>query len=80
MSASRPSRKFYRAPFREADVVNGISTVAGWNTALTTGMASIVALPELRDVDDQIVTGWGNMGLTTRRLGRDAAQNVPNAA
>lgn len=78
VTASRPSRKFYHPPFTEQDIVDGRDTVAAFQTALSTGVGNIVALPELRDVDGQTVTGWGNFGLTHRRIGRDSFVNVPN--
>lgn len=75
---SRSSRKFYRPPFREGDIANGLTLAPAFLAALTTGMDQIRALPELRDESGNPITGWANMGITSKRLGRDARHDIPS--
>lgn len=73
---SRPSRKFYRIPLRETDWTgSGIST--GLAAAVDSGVASLVALPELRDESGNQVSSFVVRNVTSRRLGRHASEDVP---
>lgn len=74
---SRASRKFFHIPLQEGDVINGVSFAAGLIAAITTGMDLIVAITSLRDESGNVVTGWVNHGLTSRRLGRQAFHDIP---
>lgn len=75
--ASRPSRKFYRIPLLETDVTSAQldPDISG---AIIAGAALIATAGESRDVDNQLFTGSVSTPvLTSRRLGREAAFNVP---
>lgn len=80
VQASRPSRKFYRCGLREVDV-NHLELEPAMAAAITTGLTAMAQpgfLAVLRDVDGQPWVGPGiNRGLTSRRLGREAAISVP---
>lgn len=79
--SSRPSRKFYRIPFREGTVVNGVGTLAAFTAAATDGLDQLLALGAQAPVDESGngFTGYVIRGLTTRRLGREAHEGVPAA-
>lgn len=74
---SRPSRKFYRPLLRTGDIDDGninTATVTRFN-ALVTSLATITTLV---DVDGEDWFGAGIVrGVTSRRLGRESALNVP---
>lgn len=75
--ASRPSRKFYRVPLLESDVSDQQVSVA-LAEDLQEGANYIASLPAIRDPDGQPYGGVGvNRGITSRRLGREAALAVP---
>lgn len=77
VAASRPSRKFYRVPLEETHITSAQLTPE-MLTLFNTGLAALDGLGELRDVDGQVWVGAGIVrGLTSRRLGRDAARSVP---
>lgn len=74
----RPSRKFVRAPWREASIMNGTGVTGSvtaalddfWSLAFTTGSP-------LRDVDGEQFVSFAIRSVTSRRLGREASVNVP---
>jgi len=77
--ASRPSRKFYRIPLLEGDITSA-QVDPDILIALQAGCSFIAGLDIMRDVDGQDYTGGSVVkGLTSRRLGRDSAVNVPPA-
>lgn len=74
---SRPSRKFYRIPLLETDVTSQQITV-DLAEDVQEGVNYIASLPAIRDPDGQPFGGTGiNRGITSRRLGREAALAVP---
>lgn len=75
--ASRPSRKFYRIPLLESDMTSAnISTALG--SSLQAGVNAIAAFPLIRDPDNQGYSSVGiYKGVTSRRIGREAAVAVP---
>lgn len=81
VQASRPSRKFYRVPLREVDV-NHMEIEPAMVADIQAGLLALSQpgyLAVLRDVDGQPFVGQGVLrGLTSRRLGREAAVNVPS--
>lgn len=80
VTSGRPSRKFHRVPLLEGDVGSGGRAIS--NGALTAAIneayEEVVAFPGLRDESGNTFSGWSIQGLTTRRLGRDARNDLPS--
>lgn len=74
---SRPSRKFYRLPLTEADITSGQLTIATSNV-IQTAVNALADVTTIVDVDGQAYGGSAIVrGITTRRVGREAALAVP---
>ena len=79
VTASRPSRKFWRPGLTEGTIVGGTAvsedvltaTRAAWENLLTAGGTF------LRDPDGQSFSSIGTIKLTTREFGREAGSNLP---
>lgn len=77
VTASRPSRKFYRPPLRETDF-DGDTLVGGFAAALNTALNNIGTIGGFYDVDGQVWIGTHTLkGITSRRMGKLAAVDVP---
>lgn len=78
IAGSRPSRKFYRSGLQEGEV-QALTLVPSKVTQVQQAVDAIASLGDLRDVDNQVYTGVASVrGITSRRLGREAAVGVPN--
>lgn len=78
VTASRPSRKFYRIPLRE-DQNENASPTSALLTALTTGCTFLSEIENIVDVDGQDWSGaFSIKGFTSRRLGKLAFVSVPD--
>lgn len=78
VAASRPSRKFYRAPLRETDF-DGDTIGGNYVTALTTGLNNLDNFENIKDVDGQNwLTTYVIRGITSRRMGKTSAVDVPS--
>lgn len=76
VTASRPSRKFYRLGLVPANYDNGNIT-AGLAGVVDSGCEAIAGNPFVVDVDGQNVFAHARKGLTPHRLGKEAGLNVP---
>lgn len=77
VTASRPSRKFYRPILRETDF-DGDNLAPGFSTIVSTAMANLGTIGGFYDVDGQVWLGTFSVkGLTSRRMGKTAALAVP---
>jgi hypothetical protein len=75
---SRPSRKFHRVPFGEGEVVQGLTVTSGMLNAINASYQDIFTdISALRDESGNTFTSVAPDALTTRRLGRDARNDVP---
>lgn len=78
VASGRPSRKFHRPPLWEAAVDNGRSLTSAILAPVTSAYNEVLATWPVRDEDGNSFTGVVVRGLTTRRLGRDAYNDVPD--
>jgi hypothetical protein len=77
VTASRPSRKFYRPVLRESDF-DGDNFTGTFPAALNTALNNITAVGGFYDVDGQVWVGTHILkGITSRRMGKLAALAVP---
>lgn len=77
VTASRPSRKFYRPVLRETDF-DGDNFTGSFPAALNTALNGIGTLGGFYDVDGQVWVGTHTLkGITSRRMGKLAALAVP---
>ncbi len=75
---SRPSRKFYHLNLREEDVNSNLIDLGSMVAAIQQGANFIAGLNYMRDPDGQPYAGTASAPvLTSRRLGKFAAVNVP---
>lgn len=74
---SRPSRKFWRPGIYEGDVVQGVSLGAGLVNATTNSFTALVAALDLLDPDGENIDSVGEIRLTSRKLGRQAGNDIP---
>lgn len=73
---SRPSRKFYRLGLQETSIENG-QLLAAYNTLITDTCGNMAAASYTVDVDGESWVSAVVKGITSRRLGRDSAVDVP---
>lgn len=79
VTASRPSRKFYRPVLRETDF-DGDQLSTGFTSVLATALANLGTIGGFYDVDGQVWLGTFSVkGITSRRMGKAAALGVPPA-
>lgn len=79
VTASRPSRKFYRPVLRESDY-DGDNLSGAFATIVNAALGNIPSIGGFYDVDGQVWIGsWTLRGLTSRRMGKLAALAVPSA-
>lgn len=79
VASSRPSRKFWRPGFLEADITNGVSVNPDL-VELTTNLFEGVIQDLFGawvDPDSQEIASVGRIRLTTREFGREATADVP---
>jgi len=77
-SIGRPSRKFLRAPWREAAVINGTDLTTAAQAAITAYWAQAFSTGSpLRDPDGETFVSFSIRSVTSRRLGREAGTSVP---
>lgn len=79
VASSRPSRKFHRPPLWEAVVDNGRSLGTSILSAVTNAYNGVLSEFPVRDESGNSFTSVSVRGLTIRRLGRDAYNDVPDA-
>jgi hypothetical protein len=80
IGASRPSRKFHRGGFIEADVEDGgLALIGTFQSAFSTAYAAIDADSSINivDVDGQIHIGTSVLGLTIKKLSKMSHTDVP---
>lgn len=79
VAGGRPSRKYVRIPLIESWVANGGRNIGltSVQTALETAFASAIATPGLRDESGNSFSGITYKGLTIRRLGKNARNDLP---
>lgn len=73
---SRPSRKFYRLGLQEASIENA-ALLAPYATLILDTCGEMAAMPFTVDVDGESWVSAVVKGITSRRLGRDSAVDVP---
>lgn len=78
VTASRPSRKYFRLAWTEDDLAPGGRTIISSSQDVINGMTvALAAVEDLCDVDGQPLVGFVNKGVTTHDLGRDSFALVP---
>lgn len=77
VTASRPSRKFYRPVLRESDF-DGDTLGTAIQSAANTALANVGTIGGFYDIDSQVWIGSHIIkGVTSRRMGKLAALGVP---
>lgn len=77
VDGSRPSRKFLRIPLGAQDVESGVFTNTTLGTAILANMQGMLDTQEWVDPQGSLLTGVTLFGITSRRVGRDAYNDVP---
>ena len=75
----RPSRKYYRPMLGENDQAGGVINNVDLVTALTGKLQLLVNLVNLVDESGNDIASFSIKGITSRRLGKFSALNVPTA-
>lgn len=79
VAGGRPSRKFVRPALEETDITNGTTLEADIIDAINGAFTDILAASALRDESGNTFSGYTIAGLSDRRLGKFARNDVPPA-
>lgn len=74
---SRPSRKFWRPGIYETDVFQGVELNAALVNVIKNSFIAFVGALALLDPDAQPIATVGKVRLTSRKLGRQAGNDLP---